>query len=107
MKSMPVLRFITPLCALLGAGGPAPSESPSLTAPPARLVATLQPDALDAPEPISVQEAARAAALARAMAEGGHGMGHGGHDARGTYVHVDAGREVAPSPAPHHHQHQR
>ena len=53
-------------------------------------IATLQPDALDTPAPTSVEEAAKAARLV----EGAHHMSHG------TYSHVDAGREVAPSPRP-------
>jgi hypothetical protein len=87
------------------AAAPAPSPTPPAGA--------LQADVLDAPAPTSVEEAARATALAEGMAGGAH---HGGH---GSYSHVDAARvpptsprdkrspspSPRPSPSPHeHHQ---
>ena len=94
-----------------------PRPSPPATAPapsPTPAAGALQADALDAPAPTSVEEAARATALAEGMA----GAHHGGH---GSYSHVDAARvpptsprdkdkrspapSPRPSPSPHeHHQ---
>ena len=54
----------------------------------------LQPDALDAAAPTSVEDAARAAAMAEQMAAHAHHMNHG------SYSHVDAGRVPATSPVP-------
>lgn len=67
---------------------PPPSPEPaSATAAPGQPAATLRGDGLDGPAATSVQEAARAAAMAAA----GHTMSHG------TYRQMDAGR---PSPSP-------
>jgi hypothetical protein len=57
--------------------------------------ARLEPDALDRALPTSVQEANRAAEMARTMA--GHAMGHG------VYRQKDAGREDVPVTSPPAH----
>jgi predicted RNA-binding Zn-ribbon protein involved in translation (DUF1610 family) len=95
------------LLALAGCAGrmekPAPvpdRPASSVSVPTAQPAATLRPDALDAPAATSVADAQRSEEIAAEMkgAAGGHGghEGHGGHAAGtgGTYVHVDAGREM-------------
>ena len=76
---------------------------------PGTPAAVLRPDALDAPAPTSVDDAARAAAMAEQMAGAHHHMSHA------PYSHVDAGRvpatspvqrdSSAPPPASPHHEH--
>ena len=99
------------IAALLAAGG---GEGPA---------ATLAPDALDAPAPTAVEEAARSAGLAAQMTTGGHGLMHGSPP---NYRQIDAGRVVppnagrvetspaakpkakpSPSPSPSAHEHHR
>lgn len=72
--------------------GPATrAAQPSAGVPPGEPAAVLKSDPLDAPAPTSVEDAARAAAMASEMAGGAHHMSHG------SYSHLDAGR---PSPRP-------
>src|SRR5262249_25589834 len=70
-------------------GAPRPPQPPPL---PEQPPAGLKQDPLDAPSATSVEDAARAAAIAAEM-----GSGH--HAGHGSYSHVDAGRVPATSPA--------
>ena len=77
---------------LLGLASPAPKTV--VPSPPP----ILQPDALDAPEPVAAAAAEKAAQQIRGM----HHMDHG------TYSHVDAGRGApspSPKPSPAHEHH--
>ena len=79
---------------------PAVPERPAATASRDGLVATLQPDGLDAPAPTAIRDAARSAEMAQQMTSGGHGMAHG------TYRQVDAGRDEVPASSGGHEGHQ-
>ena len=99
---------------------PATAATASKAAAPGQPAGTLKPDALDAPAATSVADAQRSAEIAEEMSgagsQGAHGGheghggqgspgGHGGHGS-GTYVHVDAGREMAAQEESHaHHGH--
>src|SRR5262249_52470150 len=75
--------------------GPGTAGQPATPAPlVGQPSAVLQPDALDAPTPTSLEDAARAEATAQEMAGGGHHMSHGSYSLR------DAGRGPAPTPSP-------
>jgi hypothetical protein len=83
----------TPHEPTLGAIVAGTAVGPAPAVPTGGPAATLTPGRLDAPAATSVQEAQRSAAMADAMAGGGH-AGHGGHGAHGStgYRHLDAGR---------------
>jgi hypothetical protein len=83
----------TPHEPTLGAIVAGTAVGPAPAVPTGGPAATLTPGRLDAPAATSVQEAQRSAAMAGAMAGGGH-AGHGGHGAHGStgYRHLDAGR---------------
>ena len=92
-------------------GGMDPTEPVAVAASPGQPVATLRPDALDAPAATSAADAQRSAEMAQEMAGGMTGGGHGGHGA-GTYRQVDAGRGPGahqglepPTPGAGPHQH--
>ena len=88
----PAVSGASPAGAPAGHGGHGAVASRGVRSTPARPAAVLQPDALDAPAQTSVEDAARAAAMAEQMAGGAHHMSHG------SYTHVDAGRVPATSP---------
>jgi hypothetical protein len=125
-KDKRLLMAALALLVLVGCAGgmEKPVAEPSAMAPKATMkpgetpagqpAATLKPDALDAPAATSVADAQRSAEMAEEMAgassagsTGGH-EGHGGHGGHGggTYVHVDAGREMGAQEESHdHHGH--
>ena len=70
-------------------------ERAAAVAAPGQPAETLKPDAIDAPAPTSVRDAARSAEMAQSMADGDHGMAHG------TYRQIDAGRDEGATHAGH------
>lgn len=91
LRALPALLLLAST-----AGGaespPSEGERPATTAQPGQPASTLAPDALDAPAPVAVGEAARAAELAADA---------GTHHHHGTYRHEDAGRDhVVPDSGP-------